>query len=57
MIKVLYFQFPDTHFYIVKDSVESCAASLDNNLSEAFLKLIISKEDNNILLSLTSYRA
>lgn len=56
MIKVLYFQFPDIHFYIAKDSVESCAASLDNNLPEVFLKRIISKEDNNIILSSPSYR-
>ncbi|KAK5962796.1 Ssy5p PWA37_005243 [Arxiozyma heterogenica] len=47
MIKVLYSLFPDIHLYLIRDSIQSCAAKVGSNLSELFPKLRTSNEEKN----------
>ncbi|CAL9736208.1 SPS-sensor serine protease component Ssy5p [Monosporozyma servazzii] len=48
MIKVLYSLFPDIHLYIIRDSIQSCAAKVDNSMQRSLLRLMPSNEDDEI---------
>lgn len=48
MIKVMYSLFPDIHMYIIKDSIQPCAAKVGNALPQAFNELMSSHNIDDI---------
>lgn len=45
MIKVLYSLFPDIHMYIIRDSIQPCAAKVDSSLQQSFSQLMSSNKE------------
>lgn len=48
MIKVLYSLFPDIHLYIIRDSIQPCAAKVDSNIQQSLTETMSSNHDEEM---------